>query len=207
MSEHEPDSWTLGLLASGKSRRMGQDKALLPFGPGTLIEHVAERCGAFRRPLLVSASAGRELPGRLQSATRAADRYEGAGPLAGLEALRRAASTPWLVVVPCDMPFLTEKDLDALVQLGRQGGAVDQVIYRAPRGRYSLPQALGPESGSALVAALERGDNRLLGWADEARIRRLELSSATPALETDVFDNLNDPASYENARARLFPSE
>ena len=48
--------WAVGILAGGRSRRMGQDKARLSYGDGTLLSHMLSR---FPGSVLLSA-AGQE---------------------------------------------------------------------------------------------------------------------------------------------------
>ena len=51
------------VLCGGHSRRMGRDKAWLPFGEVTLLEHVAERVAPLVDELVVVARAGQRVPG------------------------------------------------------------------------------------------------------------------------------------------------
>ncbi|TVQ72962.1 MAG: molybdenum cofactor guanylyltransferase [Balneolaceae bacterium] len=71
---------TLYLLCGGGSRRMGRDKALLPFGEGTLLEHQINKCvDAFFEIVLLSGI--RRYPVDLRHLP---DVMEDAGPLSGL---------------------------------------------------------------------------------------------------------------------------
>ena len=45
--------WAVGILAGGRSRRMGQDKARLSYGDGTLLSHMLSR---FPGSVLLSAA-------------------------------------------------------------------------------------------------------------------------------------------------------
>ena len=43
---------TMGILAGGKSSRMGQDKAHLPWGEKTFLEHLVEETSGFDEVLI-----------------------------------------------------------------------------------------------------------------------------------------------------------
>src|SRR2546421_6001463 len=91
---------SLVILAGGLSRRMGRDKAALPAGEGTLIEHLARRLApVVDETIIAGGSAGQNLPG----VTGVDDRYSRFGPLAGVHAGFLAARCPPLSGVGCDL--------------------------------------------------------------------------------------------------------
>src|ERR1700716_3400762 len=92
---------SLVILAGGLSRRMGRDKASLPAGDGTLIEHLARRLAPVVDETIGAGGSGRSsLPGVIM----VDDRYPGLGPLAGIHAGLRAARYRHVWVVGCDLP-------------------------------------------------------------------------------------------------------
>jgi molybdopterin-guanine dinucleotide biosynthesis protein A len=105
------------VLAGGASRRMGRDKASLPYLGGTLLEHVvtviSERCA----PVFVIAAPGQPVPAVDAEVLR--DRVRGVGPLvATARGLRAAAETgaTWAFVCAVDMPVLDTGLIDMLVE-------------------------------------------------------------------------------------------
>src|ERR1700730_13173722 len=92
---------SLVILAGGLSRRMRRDKASLPAGDGTLIEHLARRLARVVDETIVAGGSGRPtFPG----VRMVEDRYPGLGPLAGMHAGLSAARYPYVWVVGCDLP-------------------------------------------------------------------------------------------------------
>src|SRR2546423_6833845 len=87
---------SLVILAGGLSRRMGRDKAALPAGDGTLVEHLARRLAPVVDEIII---AGGSAEPRLDGVRLAADRGAGPGPLAGIHARLMAARHPHAVVV------------------------------------------------------------------------------------------------------------
>src|SRR5256885_16610877 len=90
---------SLVILAGGLSRRMGRDKAALPAGDGTLVEHLARRLAPVVDEIII---AGGSAEPRLDGVRLAADRDAGLGPLAGMHAGLMAARHPYAFVVGCD---------------------------------------------------------------------------------------------------------
>jgi molybdopterin-guanine dinucleotide biosynthesis protein A len=105
------------VLAGGASRRMGRDKATLPYLGGTLLEHVVTVVGERCAPVFVIAAPGQPVPAVDAEVLR--DRVRGVGPLvATARGLRAAAETgaTWAFVCAVDMPFLDTGLIDMLVE-------------------------------------------------------------------------------------------
>lgn len=120
------------ILAGGKSRRFGSDKARFEVAGRAMIEHVIEVVAVVADPLLISVAeetVGFEAWGIPQ----VVDQYKDAGPLAGLHAGLLAAETPWVLAVTCDVPFLTHEVLHTLLEA--RGPSADVVAARTPDGR------------------------------------------------------------------------
>jgi molybdopterin-guanine dinucleotide biosynthesis protein A len=100
------------VLAGGAGSRLGGDKALLPFGGGTLLDAVIARAAPQVSQLAISVSAAAPAHQyRYPQYPLLLDAYpERRGPLAGivagLEWLRTLGGPQWLASFPCDSPFL-----------------------------------------------------------------------------------------------------
>lgn len=106
------------VLAGGKSRRMGFNKAFLKFGPQHLIERiVATLKEVFTENILVADSP--ELYWNLGLPV-VTDIFPGCGPLSGIHAGLVYTNTPYIFVVACDMPFVTAQFI--LFLLGQAAG-------------------------------------------------------------------------------------
>src|SRR5688572_22285303 len=90
------------VLAGGQSRRMGRDKALLPWHGHTLLDHMIRLVRKVADPVQVVGRA--PLP----------DRLPGLGPLSGISTGLEASSTDANLFVAVDLPFLTEDFLNFL---------------------------------------------------------------------------------------------
>ena len=96
------------VLCGGKSTRMGTSKALLPFGPETMLQRMVRMLGEIVTPIVVVAAADQELPPLPEGIVVTRDEREGRGPLEGLRAGLKALPEPIdaAYVTSCDVPLL-----------------------------------------------------------------------------------------------------
>jgi molybdopterin-guanine dinucleotide biosynthesis protein A len=183
------------ILAGGQSRRMGKDKAQLPWKEGTLLTATVDKLSLLCSEVVV-VGPRRELP-RIVHWT--ADRYIGKGPLAGLHAGLEAATCSCALVLPCDMPAVPVRVLEELVRLSKE---VDMVIPVHSQGNeplcawYSIDACL-----PVIITLLEAGYSSLRDILPRVRVEYLEVEKIFPQVAIDkVFSNLNSPIDYEAAK-------
>lgn len=105
------------LFAGGASRRMGTDKAQLPWRGKTLLRYIAGELGFFSEKIL-SAQQASLLPGadwRLVP-----DLRPGCGPLAALESVLTAMRSDAALCVACDLPFFTRELAERMLRALRE---------------------------------------------------------------------------------------
>jgi molybdopterin-guanine dinucleotide biosynthesis protein A len=108
------------VLAGGASRRMGQDKALLPLGTGTMVEQIA---------LVVRKAAGNvTILGPVERYAHlrfpvVPDKIENCGPIGGLYTALSITEADWNVLVACDMPHVTPEFLIQLFEAAETADA------------------------------------------------------------------------------------
>lgn len=182
---------SLVILAGGQSRRMGRDKAGLPAGDGTLVEHLAHRLGpVVDETIVAGGSATLELAG----VRRIDDRHPGLGPLAGMHAGFLAARHTLVWVVACDLPDV-EPPLGPLMRsLANDCEAVVPLLDGEPEGVCALyRRGLAPRIEALLIAG-ERSVRSLLARCAVRYLTALELRAVDPGLRS--FRNVNTPADY-----------
>lgn len=143
----------LGLvLAGGRSRRMGRDKALLPRDGGTQLEHAAALLADVTDGVYVSVRADQADDPVRARFDHVVDRYDGIGPLAGiLSALEQVPDADWLIVA-CDLPNLDRPTLEHL--LAEAPDDAPLVAYRSSSD--GLPEPLCALYRPAAADALRR---------------------------------------------------
>ncbi|WP_323845324.1 molybdenum cofactor guanylyltransferase [Microbulbifer magnicolonia] len=166
------------ILAGGRSRRMGKDKALLKLPGGqtllqrahALLNELDAPPGVQMLPPLVSG----DRPGGI------ADRVCGRGPLGGLHAVAEHLAAEGvdcdaLLVIPVDMPLLQREILRQLCAAGA-GGAASALCFGAcylplwlrldPRSRRYLQEFMAGGEGGAVRSLLQALGGRQLQAPD-----------------------------------------
>ena len=115
------------ILAGGKSRRMGQNKALLPLGEASLIEHVIRRMRRVTDDLLLITQAPAEYIHLGLPMHR--DIIPDTGALGGIYTGLTYASDAAVLCVGCDSPFLQPKLLSYLISVLGEYDAVMPYTY------------------------------------------------------------------------------
>lgn len=185
------------VLAGGTSRRMGRDKAQIPWGKGTLLSHAIEKIQVVvSRVIVVGAVAAEKLPVPIL-----ADNVKGAGPLAGIQAALTNSSTEWNLIVAVDLPLLTVPLLTWISDF-RDGAAQPAIIPRVKSRLQPLcavyHRDLLPEVDAAL-SIQQSSIHRLLERLSTRIIEEDELIAN--GFASEMFLNVNTPDELDRARA------
>jgi molybdenum cofactor guanylyltransferase len=191
------------ILAGGKSLRMGEPKALLPFAGARLIDHVAARVRPQVTALMLNANdPAITLPG----ATRISDHYPGQpGPLAGVHsALRHVQDAgpdapSHVLIVPVDSPFIPS---DFAARLAEHLADAGDVAIAASGGYIHPVIGLWP---LALLNRLETWLNdppnlKVRAFLGNETVRIIDFPVVTTTLgPLDPFFNINRPEDLDFA--------
>ncbi|MEO1420447.1 MAG: molybdenum cofactor guanylyltransferase [Pseudomonadota bacterium] len=147
------------VLAGGRSRRMGEDKAAIAVGGETLLDRTVALAKEFADDVWVSVSADQTVDSVRARHPQLVDSRPGKGPLGGiLTALDHDPEAEWLVLA-CDMPGLTRDGLGVLVSAASED-ATSIALASAAAGS-DLPEPLyaiwRPEMRDRVADALDAG--------------------------------------------------
>jgi len=189
---------TLVIQAGGESRRMGADKALLPFLGEPLIMRPISRLAQLADELLVTSNQPENL--RFLGLTPFPDLLPGLGALGGLYTALIVARYPYVAVVACDMPFASLAIFALELALLQETGA-DAVIPRTESGTEPFHAIYRRETCLAHIqAALEAGKRRVDAWFSQVTIRYLEPAEYEPYDPGRLaFLNINTPEELKEA--------
>lgn len=173
------------ILAGGRSRRMGQDKATLEIGGEMNIARIL----AMMRSLFPSVLIAGDRPDLACPEVPAIpDIYPGSA-LGGIHGGLAAASTPWIFVLPCDLAF-PDPELVRFILQHREG--YDVVLPRTAQGLEPVFALYHKNCLGAMAGMLARGDYRIYDFYDQVRVRYLDAEILPPGWQRALF-NLNTP--------------
>jgi molybdopterin-guanine dinucleotide biosynthesis protein A len=177
------------ILAGGQSRRMGQDKAMLPFGRGTLLDHCFDRLSQQCDSVIVNSNVERH------GYTVVPDPMAGAlGPLAGILAgmeWGKAHGHTHIVTIAADTPFFPTDYVSRLC--AAQDARI--VLSDTTNGCHPTFGIWDVTLALDLRDALDGGVRKIRDWA-------FSMGASTVAFETasvDPFFNINTPDDYHRA--------
>lgn len=200
-----PPILTLAIQAGGESRRMGADKALLPFLGQPLILRQLSRLASLADEVVVTSNQPENY--RFLGLTPVPDILPGLGALGGLYTALFTARYPYVAVVACDMPFASPEIFALELRLITETGS-DAVIPRTEDGTEPFHAIYRREACLLHIRpALEAGKRRVDSWFSQVTIRYLELEEYLPYDSAHLaFFNINTPEELQEAE-RIAKSE
>lgn len=193
-------SRTCGLvLAGGRSRRMGRDKALLDRGGMSLLEYAWRLVGEVTAAAYVSVREDQVDDPERRRFPQVVDRFHDIGPVAGILSAQAAdPAADWLVVA-CDLPNLDPGTLEHL--LANAPPDAPLVAYRSSVD--GLPEPL--------CALYRRGSSKLIEpYVKEGVVcpRKILLKNDAVLLDLpqrNALANVNTPEDLAGSVLRALP--
>lgn len=190
------------LLAGGKSRRMGEDKRYLVVGEQTLLERgLAVLRSIFQEVLVVIGQDS--LP--LKVAARVVrDLVPDCGSLGGLYTGLTQATTPYIFVVACDMPFL---DPAVITQFTSRRASADIVIAKLAARLHPMHALYSKGCLPVLEQMIRARQLKIQEMLSHASLHVCYVTDADLLIidpSGRSFQNVNTPADLEVARSLLF---
>jgi molybdopterin-guanine dinucleotide biosynthesis protein A len=189
-------SLTAIVLCGGRSTRMGEDKAALPFGDETMLARITRIVHGISDEVII---VGR----RDQHAINIHDAVEDQGPLAGIAAGLAASKTDLNIVVACDMPLINPAVLQRLVTLIGDHDACVAMVDGHASALCGVYRSRVAKDAQALLDAGERRVMRLLDQVPTKRVDAAAFRDIDPDLNT--FVSVDTPEKYSEALKTLGP--
>jgi molybdopterin-guanine dinucleotide biosynthesis protein A len=157
------------ILAGGKSRRMGRDKAFLPFGKGVLIERVIEVLRQVTDELLLITNTPEKYEGF--GLPMASDVIPEGGSLGGIYTGLVYTQRPYSLCLAYDMPFVKPEFLRFLCE---EAVEADVVIPRNAEDIQPLCAVYSQACREPIRQRIESGRLKITGFFDQVRVRVIE---------------------------------
>lgn len=178
------------ILCGGKSSRMGEDKALLPFDKyNTLVQYQYERLKPYFKNVYLSSKTNKFN----FSCDIIYDNEEVSSPLVGLKTILNALNDEKLFILTVDTPFVS---LDTMCKLYECSEGFDVTVAQTEK----IHNLCGVFDKSILSKVTEMVDDDFHKVG--ALLKRLNTSYITFEDENE-FLNLNTPDEYQKAMALI----
>ncbi|MGA3327530.1 MAG: molybdenum cofactor guanylyltransferase [Terriglobia bacterium] len=181
------------VLASGKSSRMGQDKALMRLEGRPLVLRAMEILRPFVDQITLLAPAGRYdnlgLP-------VVADKWPDQGPLAAVCTGLLSSPAAWNIFLACDLPLVSRQFLQLLVKRVKATRS-DAVVPRTKEGWQPLSAAYHSRCRTVFARAIQEGRRSFIGLFEEIPaevITHDEMVSA--GVSEGELTNVNTPEDW-----------
>jgi molybdopterin-guanine dinucleotide biosynthesis protein A len=156
------------VVAGGDSRRMGRDKALLPWGGADLLDHAVARLRAVAEDIRILCGSGTRYVDR--GLPIHPDLDSGAGPLGGvLTGLTAANGRPGLFLA-VDLPHVP---IALLARLVERAEGWDAVVPVSPRGPEPLCAVYGAGCREPIRRRMDAGDFKMTGFWPQVRVLKV----------------------------------
>ena len=189
-------AFTAFVLAGGRSRRMGTDKAFVLLDGRTLLARALGLALSLTSDVRILGD-----PAKFASfAPVVEDLFPGCGPLAGIHAALRSSQTDLNLILAVDMPFLTPALLQYMLGRAKDSDSAMATVPRTAQGWQPLCAVYRRDFASIAEKALRAGRYKIDALFVEAGAQVIgepELQSAGFSL--DLFSNLNTPDDLAEA--------
>ncbi len=179
------------ILSGGRSSRMqGEDKGLILLNDKALISYVVDVVEAKVGRLLISVN--RNIESYQQYGEVIKDELaDFQGPLSGISKALNETTNPYLLIVPCDSPFISEVLIDELIR-SMYENEVD--ICVADDGAFIHPTfaLIKTTLKDNLLAFLDSGERKLGLWIEQNNFEKVDFSD-----QPKLFINLNNPQDFD----------
>ncbi len=183
---------TAVILAGGMGRRMGgQDKGLVKYKNGTLIEHVIAGISQQTDNILINANRNIEVYSQFGYPIVEDSLSDFQGPLAGFYSAMAVANTDYILTLPCDGPFVVDNYLSSMINAIN---STDSEMAIASDGERMQPvYALLPVNlRASLEQFLKDGERKIDRWYKEHQYTLVEFDATTR-----LFTNINTPEDIQ----------
>ena len=186
------------VLSGGLSRRMqGVDKGLMKLAGKPMIQYLLDSLNSHINNVFISTNSSNPTYKNF-GYPLVSDILTGSlGPLAGIHAGLHACNTQYLLVTPCDCPFLNTQLSERLEKALVDQSARIAVAYDGERIQNTFV-LIDTQLVDSLSSYLNRGGRRLITWLKEENAIEVDCSD-----HKEGFTNINTLSELEIAEQAL----
>lgn len=184
---------TAVILAGGQARRMGgRDKGLLTYQNLTFVQHLVNGLTSQVNHIIINANRNQQQYAQLTNCPVIGDSIGNfAGPLAGILTGLQVAKTPYVLFVPCDVPYLPDFLASRLAHNMLASQACIATVYDGQRSQY-LFALMKCELQTDLQHYLQQNQYQVKAWYQQQKVVEVNFSDCP-----HFFVNINTTADLQ----------
>lgn len=185
------------ILAGGKSRRMGFNKAEAEMHGESMLIRMIDKLKTVTPTIIVSVGSTRypNIP-----LTQVVDEYQECGPIGGIYSVLKASSSSFNLVVSCDIPLVSVTLLKYIVDRAIKADSTITV----PIDEEGQIQMMCAVYRKDVLPILEQQINqrafKMKDLLDLVSVEYVNISRKHPLYREYAFMNVNNPSNLEEAR-------
>jgi len=185
---------TAVILAGGQARRMqGQDKGLLKYQGQHFIQHLVQGLSSQVSHIIVNANRNQQQYAELTQCPVISDSFgHFAGPLAGMLTGLQTAQTPYVLFLPCDVPFVPDFLVSRLAHVLANSQAHLCTVDDGQRTQY-LFALMRRDVQDHLHTYLKQDKHQVKAWYQQQHVMTADFADCP-----QYFANINTPADLQN---------
>lgn len=188
------------VLAGGRSRRMGCDKAYLKLNGQPLLLRAVNLLKAHLASVAVLGPRGRY---KSLGVPVLPDRWPGRGPLGALLTGLESSANGWNIFLACDLPLLNGQFIELLLR-STLAVKIDAVVPRTNEGRHPLCAAYRRTCSAKMRRASEKGKSASIDILPHLQVDVITSDRlASAGIADGIFENANSPEDWQRVLARL----
>lgn len=184
------------ILTGGGSRRMGRDKAMLPFGNSTMLQYLIDKYSSALGRVAVSVNRKGRFP--FEGAMEIVDRYPDMGPLNGLVSAFEECNEDTVFITGTDLPFGDPQLAKRLAEL--MGEADACILRRGKKGFEPLFAIYRRVCGEKAAMCLSEGKKSIMDLLEAVNVRYVDPAEVEEFDLDRILMNVNTSAEYEEMK-------
>ena len=182
------------ILAGGKSSRMGEDKALMPFvNSTTMTEYQYLRLKKLFKQVFLSAKEDKFAFG----ADIILDNYPESSPMVAIASILEELNDDFFLI-SVDMPLLSLEAIEKLISVYNSARGYDCYLLKSPNGLEPTAAIYSKQVAEKVKLLLAQDIHKL-----HYLIERINVKSVAWEIIED-FTNINDKESYKYAKSQIY---
>ncbi len=184
---------TVAIIAGGKSKRFGAQKALAQLAGKRLIDYALTLANNISEEVLLNVNDTNKFVDI--AAKIIPDLQPACGPLGGIYTVLQSTKTDWVAILPCDMPLLSGNVYEILFENRRENLPVVAVSHRGVEPLVSIWPKRIAES-EIWVQKFAENNFALHKTLRQLNACEIDMTKLLTPYQPEIFLNVNYPGDF-----------